>query len=138
MTDGSNGESDRDERPTAGTSAISPALPSGETDPVYLDGPRTGGPGVPQVAVPADPGGTRITASATYSSTTVDRSTCHVSEGVSTGQRLTIVNLANNRSTECTALLAPVGDGPTAVLHRDLFVEVADVTDAPIYVEIRT
>ncbi|MEM9515740.1 MAG: hypothetical protein AAGA42_12875 [Actinomycetota bacterium] len=129
-----------DEAPApAGTSALTPDTANTATDPVYMGGPQAVGPGVPQVAVPADPG-TRILASATYTSDLLDRSRCNVSEGVTTGDRLRVVNVANNRSVECTAVLSPVGNGEgvTVLMHTDLYSQVADVTDAPIYVEIRT
>ncbi|MEO1058225.1 MAG: hypothetical protein AAFY28_15040 [Actinomycetota bacterium] len=128
------------EAPTpAGTSALTPDTANAATDPVYMGGPQAVGPGVPQVAVPADPG-TRILASASYTSNLLDRSRCNVSEGVTTGDRLRVVNVANNRSVECTAVLSPVGngDGVNVLMHTDLYTQVADVTDAPIYVEIRT
>jgi len=122
-----------------GTSALTPDAADAASDLVYMSGPQSVGPGVPQVAVPADPG-TRILASATYTSDRLDRSRCNVSEGVTTGDRLRVVNVANNRSVECTAVLSPVGDGDgvSLLMHKDLYTQVADVTDAPIYVEIRT
>lgn len=124
----------------AGTSALTPDTSGVADDPVYMGGPQTAGQGVPKVAIPADQGGTRVSASATYTSELLDRNRCNVSERVTTGDRLTVVNLANNRTIECTAILSPVGNGNgvNVLMHRDLYMQLADVTDAPIYVELRT
>ena len=46
-----------------------------------------------------------------------------------------MVNLANNRSVTCTTVLAPGGTGDV-VLHTSAFASIADLTDAPISVEI--
>jgi hypothetical protein len=57
--------------------------------------------------------------------------------GVNGGTDVTIVNLANNRSVSCTSVIAPGTPGDQVVIHTDAFGAIADLTDAPISVEIR-
>lgn len=115
---------------SAGTAA---AL--GEHDPVFLDGPSAPQGGVAPIAVPAPPHEEVRLASATYRST-VGRQSCLV-PFVPTGTRLTIVNLDNNRRTECVTVYSPASEVDDVVLHTDTFLELADLTDAPIPVEFR-
>ncbi|MEM8619451.1 MAG: hypothetical protein AAGF73_06985 [Actinomycetota bacterium] len=124
----------------AGTSALTPDTSGVANEPVYMGGPQAAGRGVPRVAIPAEQSGTRVSASATYTSDLLDRNRCNVSEGVTTGDRLTVVNLANNRTVQCTAVLSPVGggNGVNVLMHRELYMQLGSVTDAPIYVELRT
>ncbi|TFH19931.1 MAG: hypothetical protein E4H05_03490 [Acidimicrobiales bacterium] len=105
--------------------------------PVFLEGPSGQvGAGLGQIAVPAPPAIARITTTATFRSTLGSPSACMV-PGVSSGQRVTVVNLDNNRSITCTAILAPTGAAGQLVMASELFAEIADLTDAPIPVEIR-
>jgi hypothetical protein len=106
-----------------------------DTSPVFLDGPASSGAGVAEVAVPAPPAVARITTKATFRST-VAGNTCIV-PGVVNGTKVTIVNLNNNRSVSCVATLAPAGTRDEVVLHTTAFSELADLTDAPIWVELR-
>jgi len=109
----------------------------GDVAPVFLDGPSGQvGAGLGQIAVPAAPSIARITTTATFRSTLGSSSACMV-PGVSSGQRVTVVNLDNNRSITCTAILAPAGVAGQLVMASELFAEIADLTDAPIPVEIR-
>ncbi len=57
--------------------------------------------------------------------------------GIGSGQQVTVVNLDNNRSVTCTAILAPSSAADQLVMASELFAELADLTDAPIPVEIR-
>lgn len=111
--------------------------PGLDTPPVFLGGP-TGSPGAnrAEIAVPAGGGGGRQT-TATYRRDNIDVTTCVV-DAITSGGTITVVNLANNRSIECTARLAPADVGAGLVMHRDAFLQLADLTDAPIRVEIRT
>ena len=109
----------------------------GESAPVYLDGPSAeAGFGVAEIAVPARPRHESFTASATYSSSVWSTSACLVT-GVAHGSEITVVNLDNNRSTTCVTVLAPTGSGAKVVLNTSAFSGLADLTDAPIPVEIR-
>ncbi len=110
--------------------------PAGESAPVFLDGPAANGGGLPAIAVPTAPEGTVRELEATYTSQVWDW-TCIV-PGVTTGTKVTIVNVDNGRSTTCVATYGdPRSDG-RLVMHTNGFLELADLTDAPIPVEIRT
>ena len=123
--------------PTTGHSSASVPDELGETSPVFLDGPAgEAGFGVAEVAVPAPPRRGSVTASATYSSAVYSASQCIVT-GVAHGSTITVVNLDNNRSTTCVTILAPTGSSGEVVLNTRAFSELADLTDAPIPVEIR-
>ena len=111
--------------------------PDGSVAPVFLDGPAGEvGASQPKIAVPAAPAVERIRATASYRRSTPARSICLV-PGVVNGQTITVVNLDNNRSVRCTTVLVEGAAGDEMVLHNDLFSEIADLTDAPIPVEIR-
>ena len=96
----------------------------GDVAPVFLDGPSGQvGAGLSEIAVPAAPQIARITTTATFRSTLGSPSACMV-PGISNGQQVTVVNLDNNRSVTCTAILGPVGLGVPArpgvgALRRD-------------------
>ncbi|MBG7604004.1 MAG: hypothetical protein IZT58_05100 [Actinobacteria bacterium] len=123
--------------PTTGHSSASVPNELGETSPVFLDGPSgEAGFGAAEVAVPAPPRRGSVTASATYSSAVYSASQCIVT-GVAHGSTITVVNLDNNRSTTCVTILAPTGSSGEVVLNTRAFSELADLTDAPIPVEIR-
>lgn len=108
-----------------------------KNDPVFLDGPSADAAvGPPEIAVPAAPRGELITTSATYSSTLPNTTVCIV-PGVAHGSEITVVNLDNNRSTTCTTVRAGAGSSAELILHVHTFSALADLTDAPIPVEIR-
>lgn len=103
--------------------------------PAFLDGPSSAeGAALAAIAVPARPEIDHVTARATYRSTVANEGTCIV-PGITSGLRVTIVNLNNNHSVQCTTVLAPGDD--EVVLHTNAFSKIADLTDAPIPVEIR-
>lgn len=115
--------------------ATAPTDSNGETAPVFLDGPSSAaGAGQSEIAVPARPLIDDITAKATFRSS-VSRDRCIVA-GITSGSRITVVNLDNNRAVTCTTVTAP-GNAGELVLHTSAFASIADLTDAPISVEIR-
>ena len=120
-----------DEGRTSATDAETGAAP------VFLDGPtaQVGG-GVAEIAVPIAPTAERVTIDATFRSNVVIAGVCRV-PGLGNGQQITVVNLNNNRSVTCTTSLAPADASHELVMHPDLFSRIADLTDAPIPVEIR-
>jgi len=116
--------------------AAAPSDPIGDATPSFLEGPTSAvGAGRAVIAVPARPLLDGITANATFRST-ISRSACIVS-GPTAGSTITIVNLANNRSVTCTAVLTPNSVHGEVVMHTNAFASIADLTDAPISVEIR-
>jgi hypothetical protein len=120
--------------------APAPAQPAPATAaddaPVFLEGPAGQvGAGLPEIAVPTAPAGDRFTAKATFRSSVGPTTACAI-PGMLNGATITVVNLDNNRSITCTTVVAFNGSAPELVMHPDLFAQIADLTDAPIPVEI--
>ena len=131
--------SPEDDDPASETDAGLTSASDAETGaaPVFLDGPTAQvGAGVAEIAVPIAPGAERITIDATFRSNVVVAGVCRV-PGLGNGQPITVVNLNNNRSITCTTSLTPADAAPELVMHPELFSQIADLTDAPIPVEIR-
>ena len=117
-------------------SPITPDDSTGDVAPVFLDGPTSAaGAGQSKIAVPARPLIDGMTARATFRSNVPAR-TCIV-PGVTGGSEVTVVNLANNRSITCNSVVAPGSSTGEVVLPKTAFAAIADLTDAPISVEIR-
>ncbi len=57
--------------------------------------------------------------------------------GMGGGHDVTVVNVANGRSIRCTTRPWSGGDTRTLVLAASRFQQIADLTSAPIHVEIR-
>ena len=116
--------------------AASSDTDSDDAAPVFLDGPTAQvGAGLPEIAVPVAPAIERFTTRATFRSN-VPIGTCRLST-LSNAQSITVVNIDNNRSLTCITVLAPSTAGENLVMHPELFSQIADLTDAPIPVEIR-
>jgi hypothetical protein len=104
--------------------------------PVFLEGPTSAaGASQNEIAIPSRPLVDRVTAKATFRSTVPD-GTCIVA-GLSSGIPITVVNLDNDRSMTCTTILAPGTAVDELVMPTSAFATIADLTDAPISVEIR-
>ena len=86
--------------------------------------------------MPIAPDAERVTIDATFRSNVVVAGVCRV-PGLGNGQQITVVNLDNNRSITCRTALTPAGEALELVMHPNLFSQIADLTDAPIPVEIR-
>ena len=109
----------------------------GSEAPVFLDGPAGQvGAGLSEIAVPAAPGVASISTTATFRSDLPTTTTCTY-PGLTSGAKVTILNLDNGRTVTCTAVLGASGAPDVLVMHTDLFETIADLTDAPIPVEIR-
>ncbi len=107
-----------------------------EVAPVFLEGPTSAaGAGQSEIAIPAKPLIDGVAAKATFRST-VPAGTCIIA-GLTSGTRITVVNLDNNRATSCTTILAPGNAPGDLVMNTSTFADIADLTDAPISVEIR-
>jgi hypothetical protein len=118
--------------------AAQPASDEGLADsaPVFLEGPTSAaGAGQAEIAIPAKPLIDGVIAEATFRSNLAD-GTCIVA-GMTSGSKVTVVNLANNRSVSCTTMLAPGNVPDILVMATNAFATIADLTDAPISVEIR-
>lgn len=126
-----------DESATVATGDTGDVGDTPDVAPVFLDGPSGQvGAGLAEIAVPAPPAIASITTTATFRSALGSPSACMI-PGISSGRQVVVVNLDNNRSVTCTAILAPSSAADQLVLASELFAQLADLTDAPIPVEIR-
>lgn len=122
---------------STGAASVSPLTPEpvGDYEPVYLDGPEgEPSPAIADIAVPAQ-GKLALYQNATYASS-LPAGYCY-SKGTKVGERVTVVNLENNHSIICLVQLAPPEQEEDLVLSRVAFLKLADLTDAPIPVEMR-
>ncbi|TVR25494.1 MAG: hypothetical protein EA389_08790 [Ilumatobacter sp.] len=87
------------------------------------------------IAVPAQRPGAFHSGRATYRSTIPGQSVCLVANAPQSA-RVTITNRDNGRSFTCIASVSSLGSRDDVVLHTDAFTRIADLTDAPIPVEI--
>ena len=103
--------------------------------PIFLDGPASAVGGVSQIAVPnADLLETIITR-ATYGN--ISGTGRCLARNITTGQEITVINLDNNRTIVCRVTLAPETQAADLILQTSQFETLADLTDAPIPVQIR-
>lgn len=99
----------------------------------YLDG--TAPPADDDPATIAIPRlGESVKVQASFRRTINDPGLCQV-WGVPYHATITITNLDNSRSISCVASIVPVRD-QDAVVSADAFLQLADLTDAPVPVEI--
>lgn len=87
------------------------------------------------VAVPARSSAPSATGRATYRSTVPGESICLVT-AAPFNARVTVTNVDNGRSITCVASMSPVGSRDDIVLHTASFTQIADLTDAPVPVEL--
>jgi hypothetical protein len=106
----------------------------GTTPTGYLDGtvpPEVDDP--PTIAIPR-PRNAR-TGEATFSDEIGNVEQCHI-WGAPIGVTATLVNLDNSRSVKCEVVPFPNAPPDLVVLHADAFSLIADITEAPVPVEI--
>jgi hypothetical protein len=86
-----------------------------------------------RIAIPRPP--RAIVGTATFRNDILRTTVCQVG-GVKFNTQVTITNLDNSKSVRCFAAVR--GDDPNddVVLHVDAFLQIADITDAPIPVQI--
>ena len=121
--------------PTPSADSASTPVVTGPA-PVFLEGPSArGATEGPPIGVPAAPVAPIITTKATYRSTISPTDTCLVA-GVDTGTRITVTNLDNGHAVSCIADRVYTDGSDGLVLHTDLFAQIADLTDAPVPVDI--
>jgi hypothetical protein len=150
-----NGDDDPSVVSTAGTlvgtmapdpaqaAAGAPAYTDGpaETDPLgtapvgYLAGTTVPGDLDPaQIAVPRLPDSVRGLAS--FSSDIDSTLRCHANADVPFNATLTVTNLDNSRSVQCVSSIGGAPPETTIVLATATFAQIADLTDAPVPVQI--
>lgn len=106
-------------------------------DPVILGGPAPLAPsGSAAIAYPATTGN-ELTGLATFSNLGYTQTPVCYSTQVPAGAIVTVTNVNNGRTVKCTSvysLLVP--PGMTIMLHNSVFVDIANLNDAPLPVKI--
>jgi hypothetical protein len=118
------------------SSSNRPPLEPPADEPIFLDGPPSDlSPGVAEIAVPKRPDPPPLELTGSYRSSVAGVRTCLVRE-VRSGLSVTITNLDNGRSITCVTAFGPEGQVADVVMHTTTFSLLADLTDAPIPVEL--
>jgi len=126
------GEADED-TPDSEAAAFDPM---GDSDAMYLEpGTTVVPPDSVAVVVGTSPDEQVATARGTYRRS-VSNGTC-MFNGVSDGEFVTVVNVANGRSVECFTSLFETTEPDMLVMSTAMFQKIADLTAAPIHVEVR-
>ena len=114
-----------------------PAFEAPDDDPIFMNGPVAIEEDViAEVAVPAQPAVPPVMIDASYLSTVRGTRTC-LMRGIDSGRTVRVTNLDNGRSITCVTAIPPRTQRDELVMHVDAFQELADLTDAPIAVEVR-
>lgn len=122
--------------PITDNAANRPPITVSDAEPVFLDGPVGDvNPGVNEIAIPPRPDQPVLELSASYRSTVAGLRSCLV-RNLTTGLTVSIKNLDNGRSITCVTRTAPFTQVADVVMHTDTFTLLADVTEAPIAVEL--
>ncbi|MEN9805311.1 MAG: hypothetical protein RIS41_2158 [Actinomycetota bacterium] len=108
-------------------------------DPAFLPGANAvDAPEIITVNIPAPPTGTVIAGRASFVRwpQTLGLAPCATPHAL-IGAKITVTNLNNARSVVCDNVsIESLGGGNTIIIHSDVFLEIADLVDAPIPVEI--
>ena len=131
--------------PGAGGSVGAVVVPGTEspdaTDPLgtaaagYLSGTTVPADvGAAQIAVPRLP--ESVKGLATFSSEIDSTLRCHASADVPFNATITVTNLDNSRSVQCVSSIGGTPPEQTVVLATATFAQIADLTDAPVPVQI--
>ena len=123
--------------PVVSTTPTAPVtVDTDDPPPVFLEGPSANeATEAPAIGVPAAPAVQTIDTKATYRSTISPADTCLVAD-VATGTRITVTNLDNGHSVTCIATRVYSAASSGLVMHTSTFSQIADLTDAPVPVEI--
>lgn len=121
---------------TAGPN-VPPTTAPGNSPPVFMDGvaPNPGSQTI-AIAVPPPPTGELMTVDATFSSRVSTPRQCLVDGSIQSNRIIEITHINNGRTATCTTALGAFNQPEPLVLHPELFSTLADVTDAPILVEV--
>lgn len=78
-----------------------------------------------------------ISGPATFSRNISQSTDCMVTvDEVPFGSRVTITNLDNNRSVDCINRIGGTRPEEAVILHADAFLQIGDLTDAPVPVQV--
>ena len=129
-------EPEGDDDGTANSRSQLPDPEAPDDGPVFMDGPSVDtDDGPTQIAVPAAPAVTPLLLSATYASDIAGVRTCLVRD-VPSGITVRVTNVDNGRSIECVTASATADQIEPVVIHTESFENLADLTEAPISVEL--
>lgn len=114
-----------------------PPIEGPDDQPAFMEGP-VGDPGDDsnEIATPARPAVAPIRLTGTYRSTVAGARSCQV-PGLSGGLTVTVTNLDNGRSISCVTTVGPADGADEVVMHTRSFEKLADLTEAPIAVEVQ-
>jgi hypothetical protein len=101
-------------------------------EPITVTAPRD----AVEIQVGTTPDDPVATARASYRRTSVLFDTCEFN-GLPSGQEVTVVNVANGRSTTCTTVRETGLAAGELLLSQGRFQRIAELTAAPIHVEVR-
>ena len=140
LASGSSDDPSADQGVTAplGSAGDVPGV-SSPADPAFLPGAKdVDAPEIITVNVPAPRAGTVLTGRASFIRwpQTLGLLPCATPHAL-IGARITVTNLNNARSVVCDNVsIESLSGGTTIIIHSDVFLEIADLVDAPIPVEI--
>ena len=126
------------EAATPSTVAAEVNDPMGDVEAKYLQaGSAVPEPAPVPVAVGASDDRVVATGHAVFRRSVGDVDACRFG-GVAPGERVTVVNVDNGRSTQCR-VSPPHADAPAGelVMHPDRFIQIADLMSAPVDIEVR-
>jgi hypothetical protein len=127
---------DSDDLTASDNGPTRPPIEFPDAEPIFLDGPVADlNPRVAEIAVPARPATAALQFSASFRSTVAGVRSCLVKE-LRSGLSVTVTNLDNGRSITCVTSIAPLTQTADLVMHTDAFSLLADLTEAPITVEL--
>lgn len=109
----------------------------GSTPIAYLDGTVPSQDGDPAtIAIPRPQ--QAISGEASFSREINDPVACQISDAANIpfNSSVTVTNLDNSRSVRCVASVGGTPSASDIVLHADAFLQIGDLTDAPLPVEI--
>lgn len=111
--------------------------PMGTAPAAFLEGAGTVAPEKPAtIAIPRLPDA--VEGHATFSRSIPKLTSCQVapSVGAPFGGAVTVTNLDNSRSVQCVNDVGGPEPDQEIVLHADAFAQIADLTDAPVPVQL--
>lgn len=111
--------------------------PMGSTPIAYLDGTVPNQADDPAtIAIPRLP--RSVTGSASFSRNISNPAACQVKDVVTIpfNSSVTVTNLDNSQTVRCVASVGGVAPDADVVLNADAFLQIGDLTDAPLSVEI--
>ena len=123
--------------PPPGSDSQLPPMQVPDDDPIFMNGPvAIEEDEIAEVAVPAQPSIPPLVIDASYRSTIPGTRSCLVL-GVESGRTVRVTNLDNGRSITCVTSTPPRTQRDELLMHTEAFEQLADLTDAPITVEVR-